>query len=276
MGSYPEDWLTNSARQRRISIVQQTVSRIVRAGMLFSRWRAILVAVDKSTLHPSDVLRKLHAKFSANFDQAIVSCVPDLERIDIKARALAECGSELGKMPGLTPSQAHLSSAAEEVFADLITSAYLSSIGLDRAAQMVLRRSLELGVAIVYLWDPPHLFWGWKQCDYDLSFSEMLEHLDSINYRTFLEKTADVSADDVLIDKAAAKRVYRTASNTVHGKITTHKVLAADGFIHDPDQCKTHMRMIVEVSTLLVDLWFKRFAHLEPAVRKALPCYDRV
>ncbi len=125
--------------------------------------------MGKSTLHPTDVLRKLHAKFSTNFDQASVDCVAELERVDIKTRAVAECGSELAKMPGLTTSQVQLSGAAEEVFADLVTSVYLGSIGLDRSAQMVLRRSLELALAIVYLWDLPHLFWGWKQCDYDLS-----------------------------------------------------------------------------------------------------------
>jgi len=232
--------------------------------------------VDKSTLHPSDVLRKLHEKFSTNFDQAIVACVQELERVDIKVRAIAECGSELAKLPNLAPSQVQLSGAAEEVFADLVTSIYLASIGLDRAAQMVLRRGFELGLAIVYLWDLPHLFWGWKQRDYDLNFSEMLEHLDSPNYRTFLEKTAGVSADAFLIDKASARRVYRTTSNTIHGKITTHKVLAADGFIHSPEQCNSHLRMIDEVATLLLDLWFKRFPDLERAVRAALPCYDRV
>jgi hypothetical protein len=232
--------------------------------------------VDKSTLHPPEVLRKLHAKFTANFDQAILGCVLELERVDIKTRALAECGAELARIPGLTTSQLQLSHAAEEVFADLVTSVYLACIGLDRSAQMVLRRALELGLAIVYLWDLPHLFWGWKQCDYDLRFSEMLEHLDSLNYRTFLAKTAGLPTDDILIDTAAAKRIYRTTSNTVHGKVTTHKVLAADGFIHNPDQWNAHLLLIDEVAALLLGLWFKRFSFLELAVRTALPCYDRV
>jgi hypothetical protein len=102
-----------------------------------------IASVDKSTLHPTDVLRKLHAKFSTNFDQATVCCNLELERIDVKTRAVAECGSELAKMPGLTTSQTQLSTAVEEVFADLVTSVYLASIGLDRSAQMVLRRSLH-------------------------------------------------------------------------------------------------------------------------------------
>lgn len=179
-------------------------------------------------------------------------------------------------MPGLTTSQIELSCAAEEVFADLVTSVYLASIGLDRSAQMVLRRSLELGVAIVYLWDLPHLFWGWKQCDYDLSFSEMLEHLGSLNYRTFLDDTGGPPAAEVLIDAAAARRIYRAASNTVHGKVTTHKVLAADGFNYNSDQWKAHLRMVDEVATLLLMLWFRRFSYVESAVRAALPSYDRV
>jgi hypothetical protein len=232
--------------------------------------------VDKSALHPTDILRKLHAKFSTNFDQAITGCVPELERVDIKMRAVAECGSELAKMPGLTASQIQLSVASEEVFADLVTSVYLASIGLDRSAQMVLRRSLELGLAIVYLWDLPHLFWGWKQCDYDLSFSEMLEHLGSLNYRTFLEKTGGTPAAEALVDAAAARRIYRAASNTVHGKVTTHKVLAADGFNYNSDQWEAHLRVADEVATLLLGLWFRRFSHVESAVRSALPVYDRV
>jgi hypothetical protein len=232
--------------------------------------------VDHSILNAAEVLRKLHGKFSANFDQATTACADELQMLDVKIRALAQCGSELSSILGLTPAQLQLSKAAEEVFADVVTSVYLGSTGLDRCAQMVLRRALELGLAIVYLWDLPHLFWGWKECDHDLGFSEMLDHLGSLNYRTFLYQTTGLSKDDTLIDPGAARRIYRSTSNIVHGKVTTHKVLAADGYVLDRDQYKVHLLLIDEVVTLLLHLWFKRFPDLQSAVRTALPSYDRI
>jgi hypothetical protein len=141
---------------------------------------------------------------------------------------------------------------------------------------MVLRRALELGLAIAYLWDLPHLFWGWKECDHDLSFSEMLEHLGSPNYRAFLNNAVGLPKDQFVIDAATARRIYRTTSDTVHGKVTTHKVLSADGFTHNPDQWTAHLLLIDQVATLLLGLWFKRFQGLELAVRTALPSYDRI
>jgi hypothetical protein len=94
--------------------------------------KAILfLSVDKSALSAPEVLRRLHVKFSANFEQAIACCAPELERVDIRARALAECGVELSKTPGLTSSQLQLSKATEEVFADLVASLYVASIGLE-------------------------------------------------------------------------------------------------------------------------------------------------
>ena len=231
--------------------------------------------MDRSTLNASEVLSKLHAKFSGNFERAITTSTGDLERTEIKTRAIAECGSVLAKIAGLTPSQVELAGAVEEVFADLVTSVYLASIGFDRAGQMVLRRALELGIAIVYLWDLPHLYWGWKRCDHDLSFSEMLEHLGSANYRAFLENTAGLPSREVLIDASAAKAIYRMASNTVHGKVTTHKVLVADGFNHSPEQWAAHLDLTERISMILLDLWFKRFSGLGADVKTALPAYER-
>jgi hypothetical protein len=227
-------------------------------------------------LSAPEVLSKLHEKFTSNIAQALPSCANELERIDIKARALAECGSELSKGRGLTESQLQVSSAAEEVFADIVTSAYLASIGLDKPAQLVLRRAFELGLVVVYLWDLPHMFWGWKECDQDLSFSEMLEYFTGLNYRTFLNKTVGSRMDDSIIDAAAARRLYRTASNTVHGKISTHSTRSFDGYVYNADRWKTHLILIDEVATLLLDLWFKRFPNLSAVVRSAVPAFDRL
>ena len=56
----------------------------------------------------------------------------------------------------------------DEVFADVVSSIYLSACGLDKPAQMILRRALEVGAATVYVWDLPHVFSGWKEHDEDL------------------------------------------------------------------------------------------------------------
>jgi hypothetical protein len=192
------------------------------------------------------------------------------------SRAIAESAAELAKQPNLSSSQEHLAQIAEGIFADLVTSVYLASIGLAEAAQMVDRRALELGLAVVYLWDLPHTYWGWSKCDTDLSFGEMLDHLSGLSYRTYLKETINFGTSDQLVDSAAAKRIYRSASNTIHGKIRTQLDLATEGFNHSSSQWRAHIALTQEIADLLLSLWFRRFPQIGPAVRAALPAYERL
>ena len=59
---------------------------------------------------------------------------------------------------------------------------------MDKPANIILRRILELGVAAVYLWDMPHEVYSWNNYDQDLSFSAMLTHLNSKGYLAYISK----------------------------------------------------------------------------------------
>jgi len=114
------------------------------------------------------VMTSLHSKFDENFKSAMGGSHPLLAKAELKARGVNEVAEVLRSSKDLTRTQEEILAIFDEVFADLVTSTYLASLALDKPARMLLRRALELGVAIVYLWDMPHLYWMWKSHDADL------------------------------------------------------------------------------------------------------------
>jgi len=105
------------------------------------------------------IFEKLMAKFAANLEQSLKVSTAELSAAELKARACAQVGRILVEAPELTSTQREITCVFNEVFGDLICSLYFAGCGLDRPAQMILRRALDLGVATVYLWDLPHEFW---------------------------------------------------------------------------------------------------------------------
>ena len=199
-----------------------------------------------------------------------------LSDVEIRARVVGEFGSLLRANECTTPTHDHLTRLPEEMFADLVSAIYLAAIGLVKPAHTTLRRTLELGLALVYLWDMPHAFWAWKECDKDLSFSEMLEHLDGAGYRSFLANTAGVSASIALFDTQRLREVYRMTSNTTHGKISTHKVVLSDGFSHIPTEWSDCLDLLDSAITEVLRLWFKRYPKTAEQVRQLVPAFDRI
>jgi hypothetical protein len=159
----------------------------------------------------------------------------------------------------------------EEVFADVVSSMYLGAIGLVKPAHMTIRRAVELGLTIVYLWDMPHAFWGWKECDRDLSFSEMIDHLESKSYRSFLANDIGVAADTDLVDFKRLREIYRITSNTTHGKISTHKVLMGDGFSHIPAEWSHCLDLLESATSEVLRLWFNRYPNVALRARQLVP-----
>lgn len=229
-----------------------------------------------SRLEPTEILRKLNHKFSSNLESAIASPLATLSNIEIKTQVLGEFGVFLQKVDSKTPTQSQLAMVAEEVFADVVSSMYLASIGLVMPAHMSMRRALELGVALVYLWDLPHVFWGWKECDKDLSFSEMLEYLESKSYRSFLANTINFPLDATLVDIRRLREIYRITSNTTHGKIATHKVLMGDGFSHSATEWSDCLDLLDGTTSAVIQLWFHRYPSAAQNVKDAVPAYGRI
>lgn len=220
----------------------------------------------------TSVLVQLEEKFKQNLLLGINEEKETYSKLDVQARAIAALGQLISEIDTLTPSQREIVCIFDEVFADITISIYLAACSLDNPAQSILRRALELGIAIVYLWDLPHAFWGWKSHDADLNFNEMVEYLAKDSYKTFLISLNPSSCvKDDLFDYKEARKIYRMLSNTVHGKITTHITNLTDRFTHQTEGWKLHLTKVDTVLKILLGLMNKRFFEFSPELKKKLP-----
>jgi hypothetical protein len=201
----------------------------------------------------------LHEKFSENLRAAVASEVILLAETERKARAVNEVSAVLRESATLTKTQQEILCIFDEVFADLIGSIYLASVALDNPARMLLRRSLELGLATVYLWDMPHLYWTWKQHDGDLNFREMVDHISSLPYSTFVAADCPTYTAGPLIDATLANKLYRKLSNIVHGKISDFESNSPTRFVYVHEEWKSHLALTRSIEDLLLGLWKQRF-----------------
>jgi hypothetical protein len=215
----------------------------------------------------AEVIRRLASRFATNTDLALSKQSTELSRVELKARCLSSVGEILKSENASSDTHKQVACIFDEVFADAICSLYLAAQGLDKPAQILLRRVLDLGVAAIYLWDRPDMFWGWKECDADLSFSEMTDHLSSLPYLRFVAAENGRSDSAPIFDVTLARKEYRALSNTVHGKVTTFETALADRFQHSDTDWEAHIRRIESVQNLILDLAKARFA----IVRDKLP-----
>ena len=228
---------------------------------------------------PADVaaiFRALGGKLSKNCESALSTDSKELHEAEIKARAFIEIGRILSEADGITLTQKECVCIFEEVFGDTICSLYFAACALDKPAQMLLRRVLELGVAIVYLWDLPHKYWGWKCHDDDLAFREMLIHLTSDSYLTFTSKMNPKFTGAKLIDVESAKRIYAELSDVTHGKVATFESASPDRFNFTSADWQKHLILTKSVQDLLLQLWNNRFKEIAEHLPSAMPQLARL
>lgn len=212
----------------------------------------------KPRLATADVLQGLARKFHTNLEGAILALSTEFEDTDIKLRHLASKGHQLGALPSLTQTQRALAELCHVLFCDAACSMYLAACALDAPARMVLRRTLELGTAVIYLWDTPVAYTAWKELGKDLSFKAMSEHLASEEYRRFIETTQDGRVAG-RADLDIGQSLYRELSETAHGKPASLEVSLADHFVFNAEYCSKHLRAIRNVCAHLVALFEYRF-----------------
>lgn len=222
------------------------------------------------------VLLQLNEKFSESLKKCLVADTDAFNAVEIKTRSLAVLGQILSEeVEVLAPHQKEMLPIFDEVFSDIIVSIYLSGCSLDKPAQSVLRRALEIGVAAVFLWDQPCAFWDWKKHDSDLNFNDMLEYLSKSRYKTFLKSLhADYQNED-LTDFKMARNLYRCLSNTTHGKITTFETLLPERFSFNEEDWKYHISLVSQVVDVVVGLWEKRFYNAIPTLHEKLSALTR-
>ena len=223
-----------------------------------------------------EILPKLSAKFAENVGKSLSATPTALGPIEIKARAIAILGELVRSDNNLRQHQSQLGLAFDEVFADLILSAHLGACCLDNPAQIVLRRALETGIAVSFLWDSPAAFFGWTAHDKDLSFRNMIEFISGESYRTMLLHENPDYKGEVFIDPTRAETLYRTFSNVTHGKWTTFEAAAPDRFSHNISEWVAHLLRIEEVENLLLNVWRVRFPKHFVELMIRIPAIERL
>lgn len=130
---------------------------------------------------------------------------------------------------------------------------------MDKPARIVLRRVLELGLAAIYLWDMPHMAFSWEKYDKNLSFTEMLSHVNSDGYIAYVENENNVSLDAEIVPIRQTQGIYGSLSDIVHGKITTFETSVPERFKYVEDDWNEFVTMLDEVVDILVSAYLKRF-----------------
>ena len=217
------------------------------------------------------ILSDLNTKLCGNLDEFLLQGQITCKQTDIRARAIAAIGQIALEQDELQPSQHEIALIFNEVFSDMILSIYLTACALNKPSQNVLRRALELGIAIVYLWDLPHMFWGWKVYDSDLNFNDMVDHLTKEGYKSFLKSLNPQYQNEDLFDYKEARRLYRTMSNTIHGKIQTHEACLPGRFSYNLDECHQNIVLVDRVQVILLNLFKKRFFNYYAEMEKRIP-----
>ncbi len=215
------------------------------------------------------IMVELNKKFNGNFNQWSSLREQNLE----KAFTGLHCIALVGEVLNDQKSSKHHEICCkiyDEIFSDGVSALYLATNAMDKPANIVLRRVLELGLAAIYLWDMPHMAFSWNQHDQDLSFTDMLNHINSKGYISFLNKENSIEIDGELIPSSKAQRIYGSLSDIVHGKITTFESSIPDRFVFIEDEWEQFVELIEEVVVILLKAYLIRF-DLEKAVFEKLP-----
>ena len=211
---------------------------------------------------------ELNKKFTSNLEKSLDPANENFSSLECKGRTFVSVGELLVAQKNLAPHQVELTKLFDELFADLVLSIYFASIALDRPAEMLLRRILELGVSVIYMWDMPHVYWGWKANDSDLNFQDMLAHLTSQDYKSYLELGLSGTASEHTFETKEINKLYRAFSNTIHGKISTVESGTKMAFSFDSGDWQKYLENANKVSDILFSLWFSRFPWLREPIAK--------
>ncbi len=221
-----------------------------------------------------DLIASLHANFGASLDSLPTVATAELEAIEVNCRCIDGIRHQL--VDHYSNGQDHKRRCAQlldEIFSDFALALYLFSVSLVVPARMLVRRALELGVASIYMWDLPHEYWGWIEQDSDLTFSKMVDHLNSKGYLAYVahERRKSFDDDHNEICPSALQRFYRTLSQTVHGKAEGLPALSPARYSPLSNKLSEHLKLTVTVQNALITMWCSRFAGLSEYVDHNYP-----
>lgn len=205
----------------------------------------------------TELITGLHNKFGKCLEGLSPASLKLFDEIEQKCRVVGELRSTV--FAEAESRHAHCAEIFDEVFADFSVAMYLLAAGLIVPARMAVRRALELGVAAIYLSDMPHRYWGWRKHDEDLSFTEMVTHISSSSYESYIQNLHQLAAPKKLCDPKRLQAYYRDLSNTVHGKYDGLAPLSPDRFSGDDKNLRPHLEITLEVQKAVLDLIKNRF-----------------
>jgi hypothetical protein len=223
------------------------------------------VESDARILTAEELLSALHNKFCSNFEAArpVLSTAKDAER---QARALSSACKILGHLAGDHPHQVALGSCLDEIFADSMCAIYLACSGLNVPARMLLRRSLELGLLVAAYWDSAANYWGWREHDKDVRFSELCDYLQSDGYRSLLAHQRVASLVDTTETFKLVSQLYSELSDVVHPKARNFSTAGARAFEFRLDDLTRTLSYAVRVHSVVANVLCARFAELQPTL----------
>ena len=207
---------------------------------------------------PENILQEINVKFDSNFKECLKNNKEDLSRLFLYLRGIAETG-EILKSKGQLKHHEKCCLILDEVFSDIVTAIYLASVAIDQPANIVMRRALELGISTIYLWDMPHALYSWESHGLNLSFNEMVTHINSAGYKSYVENEIGSKLEEELIPTKFVGAYYSEFSDIVHGKLTSFESNLSKRFSFCYEDWSKFVSKCEEVSGLLLTCYIKRF-----------------
>ena len=221
--------------------------------------------------NPEKLINELRVKFNSNFDDWSKVNHDELVNIFLLTRVISETGLIL-KQRAISKHHKKCCLIFDEIFSDVITAIYLASCSLDKPASIVLRRVIELGVTSIYLWDMPNVSYSWELYNQNLSFTDMLNHINSDGYLSYVSEEIGQVVNGELISTTILKRIYKELSDIVHGKITTFETSLEKCFSFSEEDWRTISTQTYEILTTLVNAYIMRF-NLKKELKKKIPAF---
>ena len=195
---------------------------------------------------PKDIILELNSKFKQNFESWSDLADNKLDKTFFGLQCIAAVG-EILALKKVSKHHEICCKVYDEIFSDGVSAVYLATNAMDKPANIILRRIIELGVAAVYLWDMPHMVYSWNNFDHDLSFHEMMKHVNSKGYLAYVTEQNSIEIETDLFPSLRCQKIYGMLSDVVHGKITTFESSMPDRFIFGESDWDAFVSLIEEV-----------------------------
>lgn len=218
----------------------------------------------------------LNEKLNQNLENALDNNLDVYNKIDLLNKAVFQMGESLNEVC-IYKGQTAICNIFTEIFSDVTMTTLLVSSSHGNIVDVLKRRILELGVAIVYLWDRPQKYWEWSKQNsqrHDLSFSEMIDVIYSEGYKLFLYE--EFGTEVQLDGKNDLLKMYRSFSNVVHGKEKIFNTTVEAAFDYDKENCASELNSLVDCILIIMNIWKSRFKATFVRVHELLPGLQKI